>query len=117
MANYDEQVLQSFADHLYSEASWMVFTTALRFGFYTFVGTTMLEMLLARFLKDATAPGVLTFAATLIATLIGIAVGRNKAFDLRLKAQLVLIQMQIERRLRAQQILLQSIVRPESPVR
>ncbi len=96
---YDAAILQKYADTLYSQAWAIIATTALKYGSIVFIATLLVSSGV-NYLKhpigtpepDATA--ALLFAA--IAALVGLAAGRRKAFLLKLDAQRILCQRQIE---------------------
>jgi hypothetical protein len=96
---YDAGILQKYADELYRKAWAIIATTALKYGSITFVATLLVSSGVS-FLRhsvgspDPDARGALLFAA--IAALVGFAAGRRKAFFLKLEAQRILCQRQIE---------------------
>jgi hypothetical protein len=96
---YDAAILQKYADELYRQAWAIIATTALKYGFITFVATMLVSSGVS-FLKHSISspyPDVrvaLLFAT--IAALAGLAAGRRKAFLLKLEAQRILCQRQIE---------------------
>lgn len=94
---YDPRVLQQYADDLYSQAKWIIFGTALRY----FFGALLLSLACAAALSVTPAGrGPAGLIITIIFCIIGIAsgidAGRTKAFELKLKAQQILCQVQIE---------------------
>ena len=100
---YDADILQTYADDLYKQARYIVITTTIRYGLLTFLVLTVLSAILSTYISRgprATDEGSSLVLAVLIITLIGIAVGisegRKKAFELKLKAQQLLCQRQIE---------------------
>jgi hypothetical protein len=92
---YDPEILETFADVLYSRAKWMAVSTAI---VYALVGG------LVSFLAFAAIPRLLPADSALLAMCIialisffvGLEAGNKKAFNLRLQAQQVLCQRQIE---------------------
>jgi hypothetical protein len=94
---YAATVLQKYADDLYSQARWVVFSTAFVYAFVSFVGVFLLEASLAlvRHL-DASLSMAGAISAAAIAAGIGVSIGRKKAFMLKLEAQKILCQCQIE---------------------
>jgi hypothetical protein len=97
---FDSTIIESFARRLYARASWVV----LRYWFlYTMVGgiaaATCYYYLPAQVAQNL---GAFIVLGTLVCFgLVGIAVGNEKAFHLRLQAQMALCQIQIERNTRA----------------
>ena len=97
---FDPTIIESFARRLYARASWVV----LRYWFlYTMVGgiaaATGYYYLPAQVAQNL---GAFIVLGTLVCFgLVGIAVGNEKAFRLRLQAQMALCQIQIERNTRA----------------
>lgn len=97
---FDSTIIESFARRLYARASWVV----LRYWFlYTMVGgiaaATCYYYLPAQVAQNL---GAFIVLGTLVCFgLVGIAVGNEKAFRLRLQAQMALCQIQIERNTRA----------------
>lgn len=89
MAQYDERVIQSYADALYDRAAVIVFQ-------YT-AGAGVLGALGAHFSVGDQTAITTSFG---IGALIGFVLGRGKSFRLRLEAQTALCQMQIERNTR-----------------
>ena len=93
-------IIESFARRLYARASWVV----LRYWFlYTMVGgiaaATGYYYLPAQVAQNL---GAFIVLGTLVCFgLVGIGVGNEKAFHLRLQAQMALCQLQIERNTRA----------------
>lgn len=90
MAQYDERIIQAYADALYERAAVIVFQ-------YT-AGVGVLGAVGAYFSvgnQTATAVG---FG---IGALFGYVLGRGKSFQLRLEAQTALCQVQIERNTRS----------------
>lgn len=102
---YDPNILEIYADELYYQAKWIVFTTGLRYGVVAFVlGLGALFILDPRARLDLfSAPGmVLVWAAAIVALIAGLDVGRRKAFRLKLEAQKILCDRQIELNTRVQ---------------
>ena len=95
---YDAAVLQQYADDLYGQARMVIFSTAFIYGLVTF-GVAFLISSGAEMFKHPNAdltiqPGVLMIA--LIGAAVGVRVGRTKAFQLKLEAQKILCQRQVE---------------------
>lgn len=95
---YDAAVLQKYADDLYSQARWVIFSTTFVYGLVTFIGAFLLVSGLDLFKHPngslSIQPGVLVLAA--IGAAVGLAAGRRKAFLLKLEAQKILCQRQVE---------------------
>jgi LPXTG-motif cell wall-anchored protein len=100
LAQYDATVLQRYADRLYAKAAWI----ALRFGF---VGTLIgaLAGALIEMVPGVTVSSIRTGTADnsgflllggILGAAIGALIGRRKAFQYRLQAQMTLCQMRIE---------------------
>jgi uncharacterized membrane protein len=101
MAEYDPAVLLQYTDRLYSQAKWSAF----KYGFVSlFFGALVTGIVVAfvpttkNFGADNAGQAVLVMAVVI--GLIGAARGWEKAFMLRLEAQRVLCQLQIERNTR-----------------
>ena len=101
---YDPSVLQQYADDLYRQAKWIIFGTALRY----FLAALVLSIACGAALMYAQ-PGLANGAGVWIMAIfsaIGIAAGvdagKKKAFELKLKAQQILCQVQIEENTRIQ---------------
>jgi hypothetical protein len=82
---------------LYSQARWIVFSTAFVYALVSFAVVFLLEASLAlvRHL-DASLSMVGAVTVAVIAACIGVSIGRKKAFMLKLEAQKILCQCQIE---------------------
>jgi hypothetical protein len=89
---YDPAVIQRYAQTLYAEA-WMAVVS------YTLMGTFpgLLVALLARSIDFGVALGML---AALVGCIVGYMFGAQRAFTLRLQAQMALCQVAIERNTR-----------------
>jgi len=101
VAVYDENVLQQYADTLYRQAQSTVFWTILRYGFTTFLLALVAAVAVDWFghVGSDSEPMLYGWAlipATLVGGIAGAAVGRRKAFQLKLLAQQALCQRQIE---------------------
>ena len=103
---YDSSILQRFADELYRQSKWIIFGTALRYCLVIF-----LLAFVACFALGIQQPQfalsndglVVACIVSLIGIPIGIEAGRKKAFELKLKAQQILCQVQIEANTRIQE--------------
>lgn len=99
---YDASILQQYADELYAQANWVIVSTALVYGFVTFAVCFTLSNGGTFFRSTyhlSIQPGVLLVA--LIGAAVGVAAGRRKAFKLKLEAQTLLCQRQVELNTRA----------------
>jgi hypothetical protein len=91
---YDSSILQRFADDLYLRARWVILSTAAAYGAVVFV-LTIIGLMVS--VKDlASLNWGLLGALTLVAAAIGAGRGREKVFQLKLQAQQILCQRQIE---------------------
>ncbi len=92
---YDAEILQQQADALYSQARAVVFVTVTKY-----VAVTIVVVFIAlTFLSKANPElpvGVLSILSALIAAGLGVSAGRAKALHLKLEAQTLLCQRQIE---------------------
>ena len=101
VTNYDENVLQQYADDLYKQAKWIAVMSALRYGLVVFLASFGTIMVVASSQKnvntDAANSGLmLVLFLTLIGIAVGVDAGRRKAFMLKLQAQQLLCQRQTE---------------------
>jgi hypothetical protein len=96
---YDTDVIQQQADDLYSRAKWMEAVTALRYGVITFVVVALGSFIIPK--SNPQAGFVLAIFAALFGALVGAYNGRAQGFHLRLQAQKLLCQRQIELNTRA----------------
>jgi hypothetical protein len=105
MTAYDEKILQEYADSLYREAKRIVFRTASIFGCVAFLISAVLAGVFSLFepqmgVRPDTALSsietLIVILLTVAGTLAGVAIGRQKAFRLKLQAQQTLCQRQIE---------------------
>ena len=97
---YDQNILQQFADQLYSQARWIVFSTAIKYGFTVFLVAFGLFVAFGsqKHIDASTANSWLIVVAILTTggILAGVDAGRRKAFHLKLQAQELLCHRQIE---------------------
>jgi hypothetical protein len=103
---YDENILQQYADALYREAQSIVVKTAATCGFVVFIASALVVGGFALTQQGPTGDtSVLEMAVVVILTaagaIVGVMIGRQKAFRLKLQAQQVLCQRQIEMNTRA----------------
>jgi hypothetical protein len=94
---YDAAILQQYADDLYAQARWVIYSTAFIYGLVTFGVTFVISNVGTIFKSNVNLslqPGVLLIA--LIGVAVGVAAGRKKAFKLELEAQTLLCQRQVE---------------------
>ena len=89
MANYDPQVIQKFADKLYSQANTAVFLS-------TIIGVLIGGAV--GYSAGVNSPNGGTFAmvGAVVTGLLGLVVGLQRSFTLRVQAQIALCQMKIE---------------------
>ena len=90
MVQYDQAVIQEFAEKLYKRANSIILS-------YTVVGM-LLGGLGGYFLHDSIGGDVMTTAGipAVVVAIIGFVLGLEKAFLLKLQAQTALCQMKIE---------------------
>jgi len=102
MATYDDSILQQHADTLYRAANRIVTNTALAYGV---VGFFVSALLVGGFSAAdnltstdnvVLVQGIVVVLLTAVAVCLGVISGREKAFRLKLQAQTVLCQRQIE---------------------
>jgi hypothetical protein len=94
---YDDAILQRYADDLYAQARWVIYSTAFIYGLVTFgiaFGISNVGTIFKSNVSLSLQPGVLLFA--LIGAAVGVAAGRKKEFKLKLEAQTLLCQRQVE---------------------
>lgn len=98
--SYDPQILQDYADDLYKQARYIVIRTALKYGLIVFLVSILGCFIMARLagpeVSDAV-PAIVIFL-TLVGIAAGVDAGRREAFSLKLQAQELLCQRQIERK-------------------
>ena len=99
--HYDPNVMLQFADELYQKAKGIVMETTLYYGVITFFVSFFLFAGLPR-LGLVVGPGpLLMLAITSLGVGAGMSAGRKKAFAMKLQAQQILCQLQIESNIRA----------------
>jgi len=118
LAQYDANILQTFADRLYAKARWITFKCCLVGviigGALAFIPLTILESrntqaIIERYKGTGNGLDVpvpenasgsiipsIVLVVGLIGGMVGFAVGRRKSFEYKLQAQLTLCQMQTE---------------------
>jgi len=89
MASYDSSVIEEFADRLYREASSTVATYTLLVALLGAGGGVAVGSVIQGALLAAS-------VGALVGGAIGFQIGQQKAFALRLQAQVALCQVQIE---------------------
>lgn len=100
---YDSNIVQSYAAELYKQAQNIIVATAVVYGLYSFLFSAVLSTVIFAYLsrEHRTDEGNSAIFSVLIFTAIGVAVGvsegRKKACHLKLEAQQLLYQRQIER--------------------
>lgn len=101
MANYDESVLLSFANKLYKQADEAVFTTGLLYGIVALIAGFIGSFVLVTISHSRDFPvGGVCIGTAIVGALIGAREGYAKSFQLRLDAQKILVQVQIEQNTR-----------------
>jgi hypothetical protein len=102
VTTYDKDILQQYADFLYRRAKWIIFWTAVGYGLAMFLFSMVsifvvsaLSPPMASAMAGSTSMG-LVLTLTVVGILCGIEAGRQKAFNLKLQAQQILCQRQIE---------------------
>lgn len=101
VTNYDEKILQQYADDLYRQAKGIIVWTAVRYRAAVFLVSFLVSMAVASSQKqvstDAANSGlILVLFLTLIGIAAGVDAGRRKAFMLKLQARQILCQRQTE---------------------
>jgi hypothetical protein len=95
MAQYNPDILQTFADDLYAKAAWIAVKSAVLGGLIGALLIAPLYMLDSG--RNPVSHGEPLFVLpTIFGALIGWAIGRRKSFSYKLQAQMTLCQMQIE---------------------
>ncbi len=91
MAQYDPQILQTFANKLYSRANGIIAALTLLGLILGAIGG-----LFAGAAIQATSLGVVVAVGTVLGGVLGFVLGSDRAFHLKYQAQLALCQRQIE---------------------
>ncbi len=94
---YDSTVIEQFASKLYSKAKSIVVIWAL-FGF--FIGLSGAGIFAAYITQKNQEPTGFIAIGPILGLLLGYVIGAEKAFELKLKAQMALCQVQIEKNTR-----------------
>lgn len=89
MANYDPKVIQKFADKLYSQANTIVFL-------YTLIGAAVGGFGGYAAAASARTGNTYALAGAVILGLIGLVLGIQRSFMLKVQAQTALCQMRTE---------------------
>ena len=101
MAQYNENVIQQFVDDLCRRATFIVVDITARWLFASLAIGFIGSRLFLAWQPQADVPvGLISAGFAIVGMTIGIMKGRARAFALRLQAQQVLLQMQIERNTR-----------------
>ena len=88
-ARFDKQLLQDLADDLYSQAAWIQWWTVFQWAAVVGLGC-------AAFMLVKRSGGIVEMLPVLVAVILGYGHGARKALQLRLEAQRLLLQMQVE---------------------
>jgi sulfite exporter TauE/SafE len=97
--SYDENIIHTFAGRLYSRAASVMVSYAILGAILGAIGGTFLTAVSRDLAQLVGLPPVLA-AGSVLGLLVGLAVGAEKAFALKLQAQILLCQAQIERNTR-----------------
>jgi hypothetical protein len=101
---YDDSILQQYAYALYREAKWVAFWMAVTFGGITFLISAVVIGAIS-LLPQTTINGnddtqnvriMVVVVLSALGAFVGLGIGRQKAFRLKLQAQQILCQRQIE---------------------
>jgi hypothetical protein len=96
---YDPQILQDYADDLYKQAQKIIVWTAIKYGLLCFLGSMVFVNAFNLTQKggmDSNMMVIVVGVVTVLGVLTGVGVGKQKAFQLKLEAQKLLCQRQIE---------------------
>jgi uncharacterized membrane protein len=93
---YDAKILQDYADDLYKQAHNIIVQTATKYGAIMFLLSAVGAIFLAAQFNAGGLGIVLLIVLTLLGVAVGLSEGRSKAFKLKLEAQQLLCQRQIE---------------------
>ncbi|HEV7675862.1 MAG TPA: hypothetical protein VGQ12_15125 [Candidatus Angelobacter sp.] len=92
---YDQEVLQTFADVLYARAKWTALSSAFIYALAGGLSALLIIAAIPKLVPEEVLWVVVLFVAV-IAFFVGYEAGSKKAFNLKLQAQQVLCQRQIE---------------------
>jgi hypothetical protein len=92
---YDPDILQQQADSLYSQADEILGRTVASYVVMTLLAVFVVLTLLSK-INPQVPTGVLLLISVLIAAALGVSHGRDKSFHLKMEAQTLLCQRQIE---------------------
>jgi hypothetical protein len=93
---YDEQILLKGAARFEARASWIIFWTATKYTVVTLLATSFAgAMLRTNVLSSDSAVGIVA-VLTVAALMVGIFVGQDRAFELRLQAQQLVALVKLE---------------------
>lgn len=95
--SYDENVIVTFAERLYSRSAAIVIVYTL---FGAVIGALVVKGVVAAYRINSDATNGVTIVIALIFAVLGGMIGSARAFTLRLLAQQALCQLQIERNTR-----------------
>ena len=95
-AQYDSTIIASFAERLYVQAGRIIFTYAVLGGLVSCIGGGVLGSLMSGRSDGSTFAIVGAVALGVVGTWLGYSLGQEKAFELKLRAQTALCQLQIE---------------------
>jgi hypothetical protein len=103
---YDENILQQYADALYREAQAIVVKTAVTCGVVAFIASALVVGGFSLVQQGPTGDAsmlemVVVIILTAAGAMAGVMIGRQKAFKLKLQAQQILCERQIEMNTRA----------------
>lgn len=99
---YDPQILQDYADDLYKQARTIIIWTAIKYGALCFLGSMLVvNVINAKSGMDSNTMVIVVGVVTILGILTGVGAGKQKAFNLKLEAQKLLCQRQIEQNTKA----------------
>ena len=93
MVNYDSKVIQEFAGRLYKKANSII-TVYTLFGLL--LGSVPVFFLMSESGIDTTTAAIIAGIVAVLGGLMGFAIGRERAFRMKLQAQTALCQLKIE---------------------
>jgi hypothetical protein len=98
MIEYDSKLIYNFAENLYKQAAQVIFSSTLFGVVLGLVAGGVGDYF--RFGRAEIKLGVFAVAGALVGGLLGFMAGQQKAFELRLRAQTALCQVNIEQNTR-----------------